>query len=114
MSVSETAPIAGGSTGGTAPPIGQVITLKGSDNLYVSSEDGTQAMNCNRTAAQGWEHFTVVDAGNGKVALQNSGFYVSSENGTQAITCNRTAIGSWESFDWIANADGTPPARAAD
>jgi len=100
-----TQPVVGG--GGSTPPIGQVITLKGSNNLYVSSEDGTQAMNCNRTTAQGWEHFTVVDAGNGKVALQNSGFYVSSENGTQAITCNRTAIGAWESFDWVANTDGT-------
>jgi len=87
-------------------PVGQTITLKGYNNLYVSGEDGTQAMNCNRTTAQAWEQFLVVDAGGGKVALQSMGMYVSSENGTQPITCNRTSVGAWESFDWIATSDG--------
>ncbi len=96
------------STGGGSVPIGQSVTFKGSSNsLYVSSENGTQAMNCNRTTAGGWEHFTVVDAGGGKVALQSQGKYVSSENGTQAITCNRTSIGPWEQFDWVNNSNGT-------
>ena len=104
--VRPTAPVVGGSNP-TTPPIGQTITLKGSNNNYVSSENGTQAMNCNRVTAGGWEQFTIVDAGGGKVALLNSGKYVSSENGTQAINCNRTSIGPWEQFDWISNADGT-------
>jgi hypothetical protein len=95
-----------GSSGGTVP-IGQVVTFKGSNNSSVSSENGTQAMNCNRAVVGGWEQFTVVNAGGGKVALLNSGKYVSSENGTQAINCNRTAIGPWEQFDWINNADGS-------
>ncbi|MBV7530635.1 glycoside hydrolase family 30 beta sandwich domain-containing protein [Chitinophaga sp. sic0106] len=97
-----------GSGGGTTPtaPIGQTVTLKGFNNQYVSSENGTQAMNCNRATASGWETFTVVDAGGGKVALQAMGKYVSSENGAQAITCNRTTIGDWEKFDWVVNADG--------
>lgn len=88
-------------------PIGQTITLKGSNNLYVSGENGTQAMNCNRTTAQAWEQFTVVDAGGGKVALRSQGKYVSSENGVSAITCNRTTIGAWEQFTWVSNTDGT-------
>ncbi len=96
----------GSGSGGTTAPIGQNITLKGFNNLYVSSENGTQAMNCNRATASGWETFTVVDAGSGKIALQAMGKYVSSENGTQAITCNRTTIGDWEKFDWVVNADG--------
>lgn len=87
-------------------PIGQNITLKGFNNQYVSSENGTQAMNCNRTTAADWETFTVVDAGAGKIALRSMDKYVSSENGTQAITCNRTTIGDWEKFDWVVNADG--------
>ncbi|HTI11004.1 MAG TPA: family 16 glycosylhydrolase [Puia sp.] len=91
----------------TAPPIGQTITLKGFNNLYVSGENGTQPMTCTRTTAQAWEQFLVVDAGGGKVALQSMGKYVSSENGTQPITCNRTTIGAWESFNWGVNADGT-------
>jgi len=96
-----------GVTSGGGPPIGQTITLKGNNNLYVSGENGTQAMNCNRTTAQAWEQFLVVDAGNGKVELQSMSKYVSSENGLQPITCNRTTAQGWEQFTWINNADGT-------
>jgi hypothetical protein len=96
---------------GSVAPIGQTVTFKGSNNLYVSSENGTQPMTCNRTIAQGWESFLVVDAGGGKIALQTQGKYVSSENGTQAITCNRTSVGPWEQFDWVSNADGTVSLR---
>jgi beta-glucanase (GH16 family) len=90
-----------------APPVGQVITLKGNNGLYVSGENGTQAMNCNRPTAQAWEQFLVVDAGNGKVALQSMSKYVSSENGVNPITCNRASFGDWEEFKWINNPDGT-------
>ncbi|WP_295794256.1 glycoside hydrolase family 30 beta sandwich domain-containing protein [Mucilaginibacter sp.] len=93
-------------TGGGAP-IGQTITLKGFNNLYVSGENGTQAMTCTRATAGTWEQFLVVDAGNGKVSLQSMGKYVSSENGTQAITCNRATHSDWEAFVWGVNADGT-------
>ncbi|WP_419700466.1 glycoside hydrolase family 30 beta sandwich domain-containing protein [Mucilaginibacter sp. NFX135] len=92
--------------GGTGAPIGSTVTLKGFNSQYVSSENGTQAMNCNRPTASTWETFTVVDAGGGKIALQAMGKYVSSENGTQAITCNRTTISDTEKFDWITTADG--------
>jgi beta-glucanase (GH16 family) len=91
----------------SGPPVGQTITLKGFNNDYVSGENGTQAMNCNRPTASAWEQFLVVDEGGGKVALQSMGKYVSSENGTQAITCNRTSVGAWETFTWGTNADGT-------
>ncbi|HEX8021700.1 hypothetical protein, partial [Mucilaginibacter sp.] len=98
-------------TGGTtnpppAPPIGTVISLKGFNGKYVSGENGTQAMTCTRTVAGDWEHFTVLDAGNGKIYLRSMGKYVSSENGTQAITCNRTTPSDWEKFDWIVTTDG--------
>jgi glucosylceramidase len=97
---------AGTQSSGSGIPYGQTITLKGFNNAYVSSENGTQPMTCNRTTAQAWEQFTVVDAGGGKLALQSQGKYVSSENGTQAMTCNRQTIGDWEKFDWVVNADG--------
>jgi hypothetical protein len=100
-----TQPVIGSNNGDV--PIGQTVTIKGSNGLYVSSENGQQAMNCNRAAAQGWEQFAVVDGGGGKVALKNSDKYVCSENGTQAMNCNRTAIGPWEQFDWVKNADGS-------
>jgi len=92
------------------PPIGSLITLLGNNNMYVSGEDGTQAMRCNRATAGTWEQFAVVDAGGGKIGLRSMSKYVSSENGaTSGITCNRTTIGgsgSWEHFDWVVNADG--------
>jgi len=93
-------------TGGGAP-IGQTITLKGFNNQYVSGENGTQPMNCNRPTAQAWEQFLVVDGGGGKIELQSMGKFVSSENGMQAITCNRATAGDWEKFTWGTNADGT-------
>ncbi len=95
------------SSGSSGPPIGQTITLKGFNNLYVSGENGTTAMTCTRTTPGTWEQFLVVDAGGGKVALQSMGKYVSSENGTMAITCNRATYGAWEEFTWGVNADGT-------
>ena len=91
----------------SAVAVNQTITLKGSNNLFASSENGTVAMRCNRATAADWEKFTVVDAGSGKVALKSMGKYVSSENGTKAITCSRTAVGGWEAFTLINNSDGT-------
>ncbi len=87
------------------PPIASIITLKGNNGLYVSSEKGLQPMSCNRAAAGPWEQFAVLDGGNGKVALRSMGSHVSSENGTQPITCNRSAITDTETFEWIANPD---------
>ena len=94
-------------TPASGAPIGQTITIMGNNNLFASSENGVQAMNCNRPTAQAWEQFLVVDAGGGKIALQSQGHYVSSENGTMPITCNRTTFGAWEEFTWVDNPDGT-------
>lgn len=92
-------------------PVGQTVWLQGPNNQYVSSKNGVGPMWCNATAVQGWNGFLVVDAGDGKVALQNMGMYVSSENGTQSMTCSRTTFQDWEKFDWIFNADGTVSLR---
>ncbi|WP_431214144.1 glycosyl hydrolase family 18 protein [Puia sp. P3] len=96
----------------TNAPTGTTVTFRGNNGLYVSSENGTKAMTCTRTVAQGWESFLVVDAGHGKVALQAMSKYVSSEDGQQAITCNRTAYSTWEVFDWITAADGNVTLRS--
>ncbi|WP_431213886.1 glycoside hydrolase family 30 beta sandwich domain-containing protein [Puia sp. P3] len=44
------------SNGTSGPPIGQTITLKGFNNLYVSGENGTKAMTCTRTTAGTWNN----------------------------------------------------------
>ncbi|WP_419699798.1 alginate lyase family protein [Mucilaginibacter sp. NFX135] len=91
---------------GSNPPIGSVISLKGFNNAYVSGENGSTAMTCTRTTAGDTEHFTVIDAGGGKISLRSKAKFVSSENGTMAITCNRATAGDWEKFDWITTPDG--------
>jgi hypothetical protein len=101
-------------SGGAVPtnaPVGTTVTFKGNNGLYVSGEDGTKAMNCNRPTSQGWEDFFVVDAGHGKVALQSMNLYVSSEDGVNPITCNRVAYSTWEVWDWIPAADGNVTLR---
>ncbi len=82
-------------------PTGSVIWLQNSGS-YVSSQNGTAAMTCNSGAASTWEKFTVVDAGNWKVALLgNNGKYVNCQNGVASITCTSASIAGWEAFDWI-------------
>jgi chitinase len=85
----------------TGAPVGQIVTFKGFNGLYVTSNDGDSSMECDRATAQAWEDFTVVDAGYGKVALEAMDHYVSSEDGNIPITCNRTSYSTWEEFDWI-------------
>lgn len=95
----------------TGAPVGTTITLKGNNGLYVSSKGGQSPMICNVSTLGGWEEFTLIDAGHGKVALQNSGFYVSDEDGENPINCNRTSYSTWEEFDWIVAADGNVTLR---
>lgn len=91
-----------------SPPVGQTITLKGSNGLYVTSNNADSAMACNRATAQAWETFTVGDAGNGLITLKGSnGLYVTSNNGDSAMACNRATAQAWEQFRWISNPDGT-------
>ena len=84
-------------------PIGKTISLKGNNNSYVSSENGVNAMVCNRTAVGAWEKFTVVNAGNGKVALQgNNGKYVTDGS---PMWCSSNTITNAAKFTWT-NAGG--------
>jgi endoglucanase len=91
-----------GGAPGPQPPTGTTITLRGPNNLYVTSNNGTSPMWCNSSNGAGtWEKFLVVGVGNNKVALKSMNKYVSSENGaTSGVTCNRTSIGGWEVFTW--------------
>lgn len=105
---------------GTTPPpsgapVGSTIWLMGYNGKYVSSNNGTSAMMCDRTSPQGWEKFDVVNAGNGKVALRGSnGMYVSSENGAATgMFCNRASIAGWEQFDWISQGSGKVSLRGS-
>lgn len=96
----------GGSS--TCGPIGKTIWMECNTGQFVSSSDGQTPMQCSLSGVEIPSLFTVVDAGNGKIALKGSnGRYVSSENGQGNMTCNRTSIGWWERFDWVEFEDGT-------
>ncbi|MDA3891646.1 MAG: family 16 glycosylhydrolase [Salinivirgaceae bacterium] len=91
----------------SSTPIGQTVHIKGSNGKYLSSENGTSGIICNRTAPGGWETFEIVNAGNNLIALKgNNNKYVSSENGLSDMYCNRSSFGDWEKFEWIDHGNG--------
>lgn len=86
-------------TGTTSPaPIGSTIWLV-NEGKYVCSENGTVAMNCNRSAVGPWEQFQVVDAGDGMIALKGSnGSYVTSGS---PMYCTNVTVNSNTKFKWV-------------
>jgi endoglucanase len=83
------------------PPIGKTISLQNSGK-YVSSNNSIGVVTANRNIAQGWEKFTIVSAGDNKIALKDSnGKYFNSQNGASPVTSNSTAVNGWEAFEWI-------------
>jgi len=87
------------------PPYGKVISIIGSNGLFVST-NGEQDMTCDRQYSGSYERFLVVDAGEGKFALQNNGKYVTSQNGSLPVRCDRSVLNAWEKFEWIAGPEG--------
>ena len=82
----------------TDAPIGETISLQGNNGMYVSSENGTKAMICDRASVGSWEKFTIVDAGSGKIALQgNNGKYVTDGS---PMWCNASTISNATKFTW--------------
>ncbi len=88
-------------------PVGQTITISGDNGNYVSERENlaNAPVQDNATIASSWENFNVVDAGNGKVALQSthSRLYLSErENVANApLQAISTTISTWETFTWI-------------
>lgn len=72
------------------------------NNKFVCAEDaGKQDLIANRTWIGPWETFTLIDLGNGNVALQshaNNRYVCAENNGSSPLIANRDAIGPWETF----------------
>jgi hypothetical protein len=101
-------PASGNDPGPVPPPSGPSrITIQGNNGRFVSSNNGDQPLQCDRTIAGPWETFELENVGNNKVALKSMGKYVSSENGDAPMTCNRNAVQDWEKFDLVYHQDGT-------
>lgn len=98
---------------GNPAPIGSTISLKAYNGLFVSArrqDDGTAPLQAVASTVDVWERFTVVDAGNGLVALQAqaNSKYVSAWQATTGapLTAALTAIADWESFRWVSVGNG--------
>lgn len=74
--------------------------LKGNNGRYVSHNNGTEDMKCDRVNAGSWEQFYIRE-GTGYWYVKGVSIpkYVSSENGTNDMICNRDNLGAWEKFD---------------
>ncbi|CAF5172264.1 unnamed protein product, partial [Rotaria magnacalcarata] len=71
---------------------------------YVCAENsGDGPLIANRSQVSSWETFTLVNRGDGKVALVAvNGKYVCADNfGNSELVANRTSVDSWETFDLV-------------
>jgi beta-glucanase (GH16 family) len=102
-------------TAQAAAPVGQTIWIRANANgLFVSADQnrGTWApLVADRSTADAWEQFTVVDAGGGFIAFRSigTGLFVSADQnrGTWApLVADRPSIGTWEQFTWSDIAGG--------
>jgi mannan endo-1,4-beta-mannosidase len=95
-------------------PIGKTIWLKSQMNgLYVSAWTATAnaPLQARSTAVNTWERFTVVDAGNGLIALQANAnnLYVSAWTATAnaPLEARAATVNTWEKFKWIDDGNGS-------
>ena len=80
---------------------GNIYYLKGNNGKYVSHENGTKDMICNRTTPGTMEQFYLRQGSSGFWYLKgvSNDKYVSMENGVKDMICNRNNVGAWEKFD---------------
>lgn len=86
------------------------------NDQYVAAENaGADPLIANRSTVGTWERFSIVDNGDGTVALLSlaNNLYVSADmNNNGTLIARQTYVGSWERFQMIHNADGTVSFRA--
>lgn len=88
------------------------VTLRADDGHYVCAEQGGKLI-ANRTTANQWETFQVIDLGGGQVALVSwEGKYVCAPNGGQLVA-DRANVGPWETFSAIDQGNGNFALRAS-
>jgi lysophospholipase L1-like esterase len=96
-------------TAGTPQPA--TISLKASNGLFVTAENGgADPLIANRTAVGTWEKFDVTYLSGDQVQLRSeaNGLFVTAENaGADPLIANRTTAALWETFHLIRNSDGT-------
>lgn len=96
---------------------GTRVTLRSkANNLFVCADNaGASELIANRSAAQAWEQFVMVNRGGAAVALRSmaNGMYVCAENGgASPLIANRASVFGWETFDLVRNSNGTVSLRS--
>ncbi|WNJ20429.1 T9SS type A sorting domain-containing protein [Pontibacter sp. G13] len=71
-----------------------LVALKGSNGLYVSSENGTKEMTCTRPNVGAWEEFTLEEISSGVYALKANNAQYLREN----MLCTSTSAGTWQQW----------------
>jgi hypothetical protein len=101
-------------------PIGQTIWLQTTNNHnYVSARiDQTNSpLQSTTTQVQAWEQFSVVDAGNGLIALKSlaNNNYVSAriDQTNNPLDAISTTVQQWEQFTWLPQSNNTIALQAA-
>jgi aryl-phospho-beta-D-glucosidase BglC (GH1 family) len=82
----------------TIPPSQKVISLKGNNSKYVTFSGPANLISCTGSTQGTIEEFTIVDAGNGLVALKGSNNKFVSVGSDNLLYCSASAIGTKEKF----------------
>ena len=102
-------------TAQAAAPVGQTIWIRASANGQFTSADQNRGafapLVADRSVADAWEQFQVLDAGGGFIAFRSigTGLIVSADQARAAwapLVADRAAIGTWEQFTWTDIAGG--------
>ena len=103
----------------TGAPIGKTIYLKAHNDNYVSARinENNSPLKANKDKLLLWEKFTVVNAGNGKIALRSlaNNQYVSARLNVTNIPLRSErngTIGIWEQFEWVLQGSGKVALKA--
>jgi hypothetical protein len=80
------------------PPSQKVISLKGNNSKYVTFSGAANLISCTGSTQGTIEEFTIVDAGNGLVALKGSNNKFVSVGSDNLLYCSASAIGTKEKF----------------
>jgi len=88
----------------------QLVSLRSSHTgLFLCAENGGGGSLCaNRSDARAWESFTLVELGDGKVAVRSRGgwFMCAEGGGGREVTISRREVSAWETFGLTRHADG--------
>lgn len=105
------APVFGGTDGARRPSCDSVtgprhmVTLKSAHGQFLVAEKGGQ-LNANRTEADVWEHFELIEHSDGRVSLRSHhGKYVVADRQKKAKV-DRSELNDWEKFQIILHPDG--------